>query len=101
MGQPARLGTEALTRDDDLDGQTQPEALRSWYGARPTEEFVRENWDVLRDAWLSRDTESRKLVVEQLWSLGVGEGQDYPTNKPRTGVPAFMPERSPPPRSRS
>ncbi len=82
MGQPARLGTEALTRDDDLDGQTQPEALRSWYGARPTEEFVRENWDVLRDAWLSRDTESRKLVVEQLWSLGVGEGQDYPTNKP-------------------
>ena len=24
---------------------------------------------------------ARKLVVEELWNLGVGEGQGYPTNK--------------------
>ncbi len=36
---------------------------------------------MLREVWLSRDTAARKWVVDELWNLGVGEGQGYPTNK--------------------
>lgn len=71
----------ALTRDDDPEGQAEPDALRSWSRARPTEEFVRQNWCVLREAWLSHDIEARESVGDQLWHLGVGEGRNCPTNK--------------------
>lgn len=71
----------ALTKDYDLDGRTELDALRSWYGARPTEEFVQSAWEVLRDSWLPRDMEARKSVVGQLWQLGVGEGEDFPANR--------------------
>jgi hypothetical protein len=52
IGPLVRLRAEGLTKNCDLDGQTEPEALGSLYGARPTEEFVQENWDVLRESCL-------------------------------------------------
>src|SRR5690348_515066 len=72
---------KSLTDDYELQGQEPQEALHSWYGARPTDDFVKDNWDVLRESWLSKDTDARKSVVRQLWELGVGEGQGYPTNR--------------------
>jgi type I restriction enzyme M protein len=71
----------ALTVDQDVSVEAAPVALRDWYGARPKEEFVRENWDLLRESWLSSDSVARKALVEQLWNLGVGEGEEFPKNK--------------------
>lgn len=72
---------DALTADAEVSDSPATEVLRSWYGARPDKEFVRENWDTLRERWLSRDSEARKAVVEKLWNLPVGEGVDYPRTK--------------------
>lgn len=74
---------DALTADAEVSDSPATEVLRSWYGARPDKEFVRENWDTLRERWLSRDSEARKAVVEKLWNLPVGEGVDYPGPRPR------------------
>jgi type I restriction enzyme M protein len=71
----------ALTVDQDVLVEAAPVALRDWYGARPKEEFVRENWDLLRESWLSSDSVARKALVEQLWNLGVGEGEKFPKSK--------------------
>ncbi|HTT92592.1 MAG TPA: type I restriction-modification system subunit M N-terminal domain-containing protein, partial [Acidimicrobiales bacterium] len=72
---------KALAPHDGSSAQDDPSLLRSWYGARPDEEFVRDNWDILRERWLSRDTGTRKAIVERLCDLGVGEGTDYPCTK--------------------
>lgn len=69
-----------LCEDLHLDEQDPAESLRLAYGARPTDSFIREAWPDLRDRWLGSDTEARKFVVEELWNLGLGEG-DRPTNK--------------------
>lgn len=53
-------------------------ALLHVYGDRPSEEFVRDLWLVLREEWLAADRERRQTVVEALWELGVGKGDDRP-----------------------
>lgn len=53
-------------------------ALRRTYGDRPDEDFVRDLWPVLRDEWLAADVQRRRAVVEALWELGVGKGDDRP-----------------------
>jgi len=52
--------------------------LRRAYGTPPGEVFIRDLWPVLRDEWLAADRERRQAVVEALWELGVGKGQDRP-----------------------
>jgi type I restriction enzyme M protein len=52
--------------------------LRRTYGDRPGGDFVRDLWRVLRDEWLAADRERRRPVVEALWELGVGKGDDRP-----------------------
>ena len=58
-----------------------PTELRSRYGARPKEEFVRQNWVPLLDSWLSRDTGARNELVTRLWRLGVGFASEFPKRK--------------------
>ena len=46
-------------------------ALQAEYGARPTEEFIRDAWPTLRASWLTTAKEPRKLIVQALQeSLG-------------------------------
>jgi type I restriction enzyme M protein len=49
------------------------------YGTPPDEEFVRENWEVLRDEWLADDDTARPAVVAQLWKH-VGYADSYPSD---------------------
>jgi hypothetical protein len=58
-----------------------PKELRSRYGAGPKEEFVRQNWELLLDSWLSRDTGARNELVTRLWRLGVGFAAEFPKRK--------------------
>lgn len=63
---PPRL-LRALCRDLALDGSGEPAVtLQTAYGARPSEEFIRETWDTLRESWLRTDKDSRDWVVEEL-----------------------------------
>jgi type I restriction enzyme M protein len=64
-----------LCRDLDLEANEPAESLRSCYGIRPTDGFVRDAWPALRDRWLAKDPVSRSEVVDALWSLGLGEGE--------------------------
>lgn len=41
-------------------------ALRSEFGARPRDDFMREAWPTLRERWLASDDDSRQWVVETL-----------------------------------
>jgi hypothetical protein len=61
-----------LTRELGLTGGP-VQALSGAYGATPRAEFVRDAWPTLRDAWLARDTASRRLVVQQLRERGLGD----------------------------
>jgi type I restriction enzyme M protein len=54
--------------------------LAKRYGTPPDEEFVRENWDVLRDQWLPNANEAREALVEELWELGVGHANARPSS---------------------
>ena len=55
---------------DLLDGEDLDEdpatALQAVYGARPTEEFIRDAWPVLLKSWLRTSKDSREWVVEAL-----------------------------------
>jgi superfamily II DNA or RNA helicase len=50
----------------DGDDYNPVEALRSVYGARPKDDFVREAWPVLLATWLKHDKESRGWIVTTL-----------------------------------
>jgi len=67
-----------LCRDLDLDPSDPAGSLRSCYGARPTDDFVRDAWPALRERWLANDGPSRRSVVDNLWGLGLGDG-DQPS----------------------
>jgi type I restriction enzyme M protein len=64
-----------LCRDLDLEVADPAESLRSWYGARPTDDFVRDAWPALLDRWLAKDRLSRQAIVDALWALGLREGE--------------------------
>ena len=64
-----------LCRDLDLDVVDPAESLRSWYGARPTDDFVRDAWPAMLEGWLAKDRLSRRAVVDALWALGLREGE--------------------------
>lgn len=67
-----------LCRDLNLDPTDPAGSLRSCYGARPTDDFVRDAWPTLRERWLANDGPSRRSVVDHLWGLGLGDG-DQPS----------------------
>jgi len=69
-----------LCRDLDLDFGDPAESLRSYYGARPTDDFVRDAWPALLERWLATDGPSRRRVVDDLWAEGLVVG-DQPANK--------------------
>lgn len=62
------LGT-GLHLDGDVIVQ-----LRRRYGARPTTQFIREAWTILREGWLRRDDALRVWVVGELRDAGLGDG---------------------------
>jgi type I restriction enzyme M protein len=64
-----------LCRDLDLDVVDPAESLRSCYGARPTDDFVRDAWPALLERWLAKDPLSRRAVVDVLWASGLREGE--------------------------
>ena len=68
---PNRL-TRRLARDLQLDGDP-PIALRKAYGSRPGEDFVRDAWPSLRDAWLAKDGPALKSTTELLRERRVGD----------------------------
>ncbi len=76
-----RAVLEALVADENAATDDAPEALRRRYGPWPDEDFVRDNWELLRDVWLDSDPVAREAVVDQLWAIGVGQGQDPPIGK--------------------
>jgi hypothetical protein len=48
-------------------------ALKALYGARPKEDFVRNNWETLLGCWLSNDKESAEELGLSLRSVGLGD----------------------------
>ncbi|MGQ0629993.1 MAG: T3SS (YopN, CesT) and YbjN peptide-binding chaperone 1 [Sporichthyaceae bacterium] len=63
------LGT-GLHLDGDVIVQ-----LRRRYGARPTTQFIREAWTILREGWLRRDDALRVWVVGELRDAGLGDAK--------------------------
>ena len=55
-------------------------ALAERYGTPPDEEFARENWEVLRDDWLTDDDAARAAVITQLWGH-VGYADRHPSGR--------------------
>ncbi len=68
---PTRL-TRRLARDLQLDGDS-PVALRKAYGARPGEDFVRDAWPSLRDAWLAKDGPALRSITTLLRERRLGD----------------------------
>lgn len=62
----------ALTVDHGVEAGEAAATLQQWYGARPTDLFVQECWEWLREDWLLRDDSARRSVVTQLRELGLG-----------------------------
>jgi hypothetical protein len=72
---------KALAASEEVALDDVPKTLRSLYGARPDDDFVWENWDILRESWFFRDVRARRHLVEQLWALGLGRTDSYPKGK--------------------
>ena len=76
---PAQL-VRALNEYAGLALIASPADLARTYDTPPDEEFIRENWEVLRDEWLADDDAARPAVVAQLWKH-VGYADQYPSGR--------------------
>lgn len=72
---PPRLLRD-LARTLELDESDPAGALRSYYGARPQDDFMKDAWRALIDLWLAKDAESRRSIVEELRALGLGNSNE-------------------------
>lgn len=63
---------EDLATDLRLEGDP-PEALRSWYGARPKPEFVQDAWPTLLRSWLGGDPVWARHVAKRLRTRNLGD----------------------------
>lgn len=63
----------ALLPDDQKDTDNSSKALKRIYGARPKDDFIRENWPTLLGSWLKNDSLSRDQLASSLRALGLGE----------------------------
>jgi hypothetical protein len=68
---PADLLSDLAT-DLRLEGDP-PEALRSWYGARPKHEFVQDAWQTLLRSWLGGDPVWARHVAKRLRTRNLGD----------------------------
>ena len=73
---PIRL-IRAIAQDAGMRGSSAVD-LAELYGTPPSEEFVQENWEVLRDEWLPDADDARRSLVGELWELGVGYADNFP-----------------------
>ncbi|MGI8722650.1 MAG: T3SS (YopN, CesT) and YbjN peptide-binding chaperone 1 [Geodermatophilaceae bacterium] len=64
--------TRRLARELQLEGEPAA-ALRTSYGARPGEDFIRDAWPILRDEWLAKDGPARRSVVTLLRERRLGD----------------------------
>jgi hypothetical protein len=76
---PAQL-VRALNEYAGLALIASPADLARTYGTPPDEEFIRENWQMLRDEWLADDDAARPAVVGQLWKH-IGYADQYPSGR--------------------
>jgi hypothetical protein len=77
---PVRL-VRAIAEDAGLVASATAADLAELYGTPPSQEFVRENWEMLREGWLPDADETRRSVVAELWGIGVGYADDFPTGR--------------------
>lgn len=68
---PTRLLRD-LSSALDLHGDP-AEDLRSWYGARPRVDFVRDAWPTLLESWLARDQNNARRAAQRLRERNVGD----------------------------
>jgi hypothetical protein len=71
----------AIAGSSRLAAGTAAVELAKLYGTPPGQGLVRENWEVLRDEWLPHADDVRQALVAQLWELGVGYANHYPTGR--------------------
>ena len=69
---PDELQLSLLPEDQRGSGNVSDELKRA-FGARPKEEFVRDQWPVLLENWLRKDAQSCELLASCLRSLGLGD----------------------------
>ena len=77
---PTRL-ILVIAQEAGITANRPADDLAALYGTPPDEEFVRENWDVLREEWLPGADEARPTLVGKLWDLGVGYADDFPAGR--------------------
>jgi type I restriction enzyme M protein len=77
---PTRL-IQVLAQEAGITASHPVADLAALYGTPPDEEFVRENWEVLREEWLPGADEARRNVVGKLWHVGVGYADDLPVGR--------------------
>src|SRR5215467_1783741 len=77
---PNRL-VQAIAKDLGLTTSSAATELAKLYGTPPGEEFVRESWELLRDEWLPDADDARRSLVADLWELGVGYADNFPTGR--------------------
>ncbi len=68
----------AIARDIGIETSSAAADVAKLYGTPPGAEFVRENWEVLRDEWLPYADDARRALVADLWEFGVGYADNYP-----------------------
>ena len=62
-----------LLPEDQRNTDDSPDALKRIYGARPKDEFIRENWQILLESWLKNDALSSEQLASSLRALSLGE----------------------------
>ena len=61
-----------LKSDLGLEGEP-ADVLRATYGARPSNDFVRDAWPTLLDKWLGHDRSARVAIVSELRERQLGD----------------------------
>lgn len=62
-----------LLPDDQKGADDLPGILKRTFGARPKEEFIRDNWTILLESWLKNDVLSSDQLASSLRALGLGD----------------------------
>lgn len=62
-----------LLPEDQRGSASASDDLKKAFGARPKEEFIRDQWPVLLENWLRKDAQSCELLTSSLRSLGLGD----------------------------
>ena len=63
----------SLLPEDQRGVSNTSDALKKAFGARPREDFIRDQWPVLLEKWLRKDSQSCELLASSLRSLGLGD----------------------------